>query len=57
MVARKRRENESYEDYKEDLKEEEERLQRYLKGRVVWNRGTYVRPERRPWNENLRLGK
>lgn len=37
MVARKRKETESYEEYKENLKEEEDLLKSYLSGRMWWS--------------------
>ena len=43
MAARKRRENETFEKYRENLKKEEKELKKYLKGRVIWNQGTYKR--------------
>ena len=36
MANRKRLEDESFEDYRASLKEEERRLKNYLKGRIVW---------------------
>ena len=50
VVARKRRENESYEKYKENLKKESMLLKLYLKGRIWWQshvRGTYYRGNKR----------
>lgn len=41
MAARKRREDESFKQYRETLKEEDIKLKNYLKGRIVWNNGTY----------------
>lgn len=44
MAARKRRETETFKDYREDLKEETKRIKKYLKGRLWWNShelGTY----------------
>lgn len=41
MAARKRKENESYEQYKKNLKNEESELKKYLNGRIFWNIGTY----------------
>lgn len=43
MAARERKENETFEEYRENLKKEAKRLKIYLKGRVVWNQGTYRR--------------
>lgn len=46
MVARKRRDNEDYDKYKENLKKEAFLLKMYLKGRYFWQshvKGQYVR--------------
>jgi len=43
MVNRARKENESYKDYKNNLKYEAFKLKEYLKGRLIWDstaRGT-----------------
>jgi len=50
MVARKREETESYEEYKENLKKEAWLLKYYLRGRIWWQssvRGQYVRGMKR----------
>lgn len=41
MAAGKRKESESFEQYRQRLKSEAKALKTYLKGRTVWNRGTY----------------
>lgn len=46
MAARKRRESETFNEYREALKEEAKEIKAYLKGRLWWNshkNGTYKR--------------
>jgi len=50
MTNRKRREDETFEKYRKNLKEEAMKLKYRLSGRVVWNshkdeQGTYKRSE------------
>lgn len=50
MANRKRKEDESYLDYKRDLKKQGYIAQLYERGRIVWNseeRGTFIRPDSR----------
>jgi|TARA_R110000744_G_scaffold207019_4_gene325621 hypothetical protein len=45
-LNRKREQDESYDDYKERLKEIKDRMSLHIKGKKVWNSyrlGTYVR--------------
>ena len=42
-MNRQRREDESYEDYKKDLWTKEQLTRIYLRGRTIWNNGTYIR--------------
>ena len=49
-MNRARKENESYEKYKENLKKEQFLLDEYLKGRIFWQsaiRGQYVNKYRK----------
>ena len=41
MAAGKRKENESFEEYRNRLKTEAKLLKEYLKGRITWNQGEY----------------
>ena len=41
MAAGKRKENESFEEYRNRLKKEAKLLKEYLKGRIIWNQGEY----------------
>lgn len=49
-MNRKRKETETYKEYKENLKDEAYLLKYYLRGRIWWQssvRGQYVRGKRR----------
>ena len=41
MAAGKRKENESFEEYRNRLKKEAKLLKEYLKGQTIWNQGEY----------------
>ena len=43
LASRPRYKNETYEDYREDLRKEAQDLKEYLQGNIFWNRGTYDR--------------
>jgi len=42
-MNRKRRKDETYEEYKQNLKNEAKALKKYLRGKCIWNFGTYRR--------------
>ena len=55
MANRKRRENETYEEYRKNLKEESKQLKIRLSGRYIWNsekQKTYKRSEENERNKS-----
>ena len=41
MSARKRKDGEDFKAYRESLAKEDKTLKQYLRGKVIWNNGTW----------------
>ena len=52
-MNRKRKETESYKEYRDNLRLESARLKAYLRGRVLWNRTDYADPTLRTYKRKV----